>query len=75
MFIKANVTAYLKPEFEMKIYGVGGPYVNMKLYGRFASELLPNPSFDIYGGISLGAGARIAIFDKFELDYSIDDYF
>lgn len=75
MYINANVTAYLKPEFEMKIYGVGGPYVNMKLYGRFASQLLPNPGFKIYGGISLGAGARIEIFDKYELDYSIDDIF
>ncbi|MFN8240261.1 MAG: FISUMP domain-containing protein [Bacteroidales bacterium] len=75
LYVNANVTAYLKPEFEMKVYGVGGPYVNMKLYGRFAAKLLPNPSFDIYGGISLGAGARIEIFDKLELDYSINEIF
>ncbi|MBK8883834.1 MAG: fibrobacter succinogenes major paralogous domain-containing protein [Bacteroidales bacterium] len=75
IYINSNVTAYLKPEFEMKVYGVGGPYVNMKLYGRFASQLFPNPKFRIYGGISLGAGARIEIFDKYELDYAIDDIF
>jgi uncharacterized protein (TIGR02145 family) len=72
-FIDANVVAYLKPEFEMKVYGVGGPYVNMKLFGRVAAELVPNPAIEIFAGVSIGAGARISIFDKYELDYSIED--
>jgi hypothetical protein len=68
MYINASITAYLKPEFEMKLYGVAGPYVNLKLYGRFDSELFPNPGFKIFGGISLGAGARVKIFNKLEVD-------
>jgi uncharacterized protein (TIGR02145 family) len=75
LYINANLIAYMKPEFEMKVYGVGGPYVNMKLYGRFAAQIMPEPSFKIYGGISLGAGARIKIFDKYVFDYSINDLF
>jgi uncharacterized protein (TIGR02145 family) len=52
---------------------VGGPYVNMKLFGRVAAELVPNPAIEIFAGVSIGAGARISIFDKYELDYSIED--
>lgn len=71
--INAGAEAYIKPEFITKIYGVAGPYANIKLYGNIEADLLQNPWWSLYAGGNMNAGAKAEIFSKFLFDFEVDD--
>jgi len=71
--LNASAGSYLKPELLIKVYSVAGPYANLKLYGRLDADLLQTPWWKLTGGITLSAGAKVNILDKFILDFSVND--
>jgi len=71
--VNASAGAYLKPEFSIKIYGIAGPYANLKLYGRIDANILQTPWWNLYGGITMDAGAKVDILDKFLLEFTFSD--
>lgn len=71
--MNAGAEAYLKPEILIKIYAIAGPYVNLKLYGRVDANLLQTPWWKLYGGVTMNAGAKVDILDKFLLEYTVSD--
>jgi PKD repeat protein len=71
--INAGAEAFIKPEFITKIYGVAGPYVNIKLYGKIEADLLNSPWWTLSAGASLNAGVKAEVFSKVLFDYAIED--
>jgi len=71
--LNAGAEAYLKPELNLKIYGIAGPYANLKLYSKLDADLLTTPWWVLKAGVSLNAGAKVEIFDKFLMECKIDD--
>jgi len=69
----AGATGYVKPEMAVKLYGIVGPYANLKLYGKLNANLLQTPWWKLYAGIKMAAGVKIEILDKFLLDFSVSD--
>ncbi len=73
--LNMNVGAgfFIKPELTVKIYGVVGPYANMKLYGRIEADLMQTPWWKIYCGLNMGAGAKAEVFSKVLFDINVSD--
>jgi len=71
--LNTSAEMYIKPELSLRIYGVAGPYANLKLYGRLDANILQNPWWTLYGGIKMAAGAKVSILDLFTLDFVISD--
>jgi uncharacterized protein (TIGR02145 family) len=71
--MNAGATGYLKPELILKIYGVGGPYANLKLYGRIDADLFKTPWWELYGGLKMDAGVKAEIFGEKLFDYNVPD--
>lgn len=59
--MNAGAEPYLKPELIIKIYGIAGPFVNLKLYGNLEANLLETPWWKLYGGLKMDAGAKASI--------------
>ncbi|MBN1338691.1 MAG: hypothetical protein JXA03_05170 [Bacteroidales bacterium] len=64
----AGAEAYLKPELTIKIYGIIGPYVDLKLFSRLDADLFATPWWTLNGGLDLGAGAKAKVFGKVIFD-------
>ncbi len=71
--MNAGAEVYLKPELTVNVYGVAGPYANLKLYSKLDADLLQNPWWKLYGGLQMNAGVKVDILDKFLLEYTISD--
>lgn len=71
--MNASAEGYLKPEMLIKVYGVGGPYANLKLYSRLDADISQTPWWKLYGGISMSAGAKVNIINKYVLEYTVSD--
>lgn len=71
--MNAGAEAYLKPELTLKIYGIAGPYANLKLYGKLNADLLQTPWWKLYGGLKMGAGAKAEIFGDLIFDFTVSD--
>jgi len=71
--LNTNAEVYIKPELSLRVYGIAGPYANLKLYGRLDANILQNPWWKLYGGITMAAGAKVSILDLFTLDFVISD--
>jgi len=71
--LNAGAEAYLKPELNIKVYAVAGPYVNLKLYSKLDADLLKTPWWELYAGLNMNAGAKIEILDRFMVDFEIED--
>jgi uncharacterized protein (TIGR02145 family) len=71
--LNAGAEAYIKPELSVKVYGLAGPYANLKLYSRLDADLLQSPWWTLYGGLQMNAGAKVDILNKFVLEYTISD--
>ncbi len=41
--LNTGATGYVKPEMAVKLYGIVGPYANLKLYGKLNANLLQTP--------------------------------
>jgi len=71
--MNAGAEAYLKPELTLKIYGVAGPYANLKLYEKLDADLMQTPWWKLYGGMNMDAGAKAEIFGGVLFDFKVSD--
>jgi hypothetical protein len=69
----AEAVAYLKPELNMMIYNVAGPYINAKGYSRIEADPQLTPWWKLYYGIKMSGGAKVAILNVFMADFTVDD--
>ena len=72
--VETEVVAYLGPKLILKIYGVKGPFVDARLYGKLVTDLPQEesePWWTFYAGLDLGAGVRVEKFGTL-FDYRID---
>ena len=68
----ADAKAYIKPKLNLLFYGSLAPYLAGELYGRINAELQANPWWALYGGVTIGAGVKMEIFEEELLDYYTD---
>jgi uncharacterized protein (TIGR02145 family) len=68
----AEAKAYLKPQFNLKVYEVLSPYLFAELYGRIEADLFANPWWSLYAGAGIGAGVKVEVWDYTLLDYETD---
>jgi uncharacterized protein (TIGR02145 family) len=68
----AEAKAYLKPQFNLKVYEVLSPYLFAELYGRIEADLFADPWWSLYAGAGIGAGVKVEIWDYTILDYETD---
>jgi uncharacterized protein (TIGR02145 family) len=68
----AEAKAYLKPQFNLKIYEVLSPYLFAELYGRVEADLFANPWWSLYAGAGIGAGVKVEVWDITLIDYETD---
>jgi uncharacterized protein (TIGR02145 family) len=68
----AEAKAYIKPQFNLKIYEVLAPYLFAELYGRIEADLFATPWWSIYAGAGIGAGVKVEIWDITLIDYETD---
>lgn len=61
---EAKLEGYIKPKMDLMIYGVAGPYTNVKLAGEFDISISPETAARLYGIIYVGVGGKIQILDK-----------
>lgn len=53
--------AYIKPQLNMKFYGMVSPYLAMELYGLVEAELNATPWWELYAGLKTSIGIEIKI--------------
>ncbi len=70
--VNAGAEAYLEPELIVKIYGVKGPYITTRIYGKLEADLLQSPWWTLSGGLNLSAGAKVKKFGKTFFDKHYD---
>jgi len=78
LVLKANASAgaSLKPELSIKVYGVAGPFANLKFYSRLEANYLSEAfHWKLYGGVMMGVGAKVEILGKSLKSFSKDDLF
>lgn len=68
----AEAKAYLKPQFNLQIYGVLSPYLFAELYGRIEADLFATPWWSLYAGAGIGAGVKVEVWDFTLIDYETD---
>ncbi len=56
-----NARGYARPQLEIKLYGVAGPFVFAEPYVRFDAMLYRSPYWELYGGLQLGAGFLVQL--------------
>jgi uncharacterized protein (TIGR02145 family) len=61
---------YLEPDLEFRIYGILSPYLYGELYGELDADLSADHCWELYGGLNLGAGVNMKIFDATIFDFS-----
>jgi len=66
----AAAKAYIKPQFNIKIYNVLSPYLYGDLYGRIEADVQNNPWWNLYAGADLGVGIEAEILGKEIFDFS-----
>lgn len=71
--MNAGAGAYVKPEMSVKLYSVAGPFANLKIYGKLNANLLESPWWKLYGGMTMNAGVKMEIFNRFQLDFTVSD--
>lgn len=60
-FTSTDARGYVRPQVEIKLYGIAGPFIFAEPYVRFAAELYTTPFWQLYGGLSLGAGFVVTV--------------
>lgn len=73
--VNASVTSYLEPRFDFYVYGVAGPYVNVKGYGEASWDMMRNPRYQVHAGVKSSAGAEMRILSRVIASYSLPDLF
>ena len=60
---RANVCAYAGPQLELLLYGVTGPYAQVRGYLDFAADLFSDPCWELNAGLAVDVGIKIEAFD------------
>lgn len=68
----AEAKAYIKPQFNLEIYGVLSPYLFAELYGRIEADLFATPWWSLYAGAGIGAGVKVEVWGYTLIDYETD---
>ena len=66
----AGARAYIRPQFNILIYGVVSPYLYGDLYGRIEANIQNNPWWNLYAGADLGVGIEAEILGKEIFDFN-----
>jgi hypothetical protein len=59
-----EVKGSVGPQFNLLLYGVMGPYVDVKGYVELDVDVLPYLAWELWGGIEAGAGVRVDAFGR-----------
>ncbi|MCF8227879.1 MAG: hypothetical protein K9G58_11585 [Bacteroidales bacterium] len=57
----AEAKAYIKPQLDVKIYGIISPNVSTPLYGLLEAELGASPWWSLYAGLSADVGVKVKV--------------
>ncbi len=63
--LDAEVKAYAGPQLDLMLYGVAGAYAEVNGFLEFIAELIPDQSWELYGGLEANVGLKL-------LDYEYD---
>jgi|GEM_PF-2741465 len=66
----AGARAYIRPQFNILIYGVLSPYLYGDLYGKIEANINDNPWWNLYAGADLGVGVEAEILGKEIFDFN-----
>jgi uncharacterized protein (TIGR02145 family) len=66
----AAAKAYIKPQFNIKIYDVVSPYLYADLYGNIEADVQSNPWWNLYTGADIGIGIKAVILGHEIFDFS-----
>ncbi len=58
----AEAKAYIKPQLDIKIYGIISPNISTQLYGLLEAELGADPWWSLYAGLSADIGVKVKVF-------------
>ncbi|MFC1553371.1 fibrobacter succinogenes major paralogous domain-containing protein [candidate division KSB1 bacterium] len=64
-----NIKAYTGPQFNLMLYGVAGPYVDLNGYLEFDADVDQSPWWELYGGAEVGVGIEVDILGKEIVNY------
>jgi hypothetical protein len=56
-----NARGYARPELQITLYGVAGPYVFAKPFVRFDAKRFRSPYWQLSGGLSMGVGFVVKV--------------
>lgn len=65
-----EIKCYIGPQAIFKIYGVVGPYFNINGYLKMVAALVPNVSWQLYGGLEVYGGVDMTIFSLYHANYT-----
>lgn len=68
----AGARAYIKPQFNILIYGIVAPYLYSDLYSRISADLQSNPWWSLYTGAGIGVGVEAEILGEEIFDFNTD---
>jgi len=68
----AGARAYIRPQFNILIYGVVSPYLYSDLFGKIESDMQNNPWWNLYAGADLGIGVEAEILGREIFDFNTD---
>ncbi|MGM0558371.1 MAG: hypothetical protein ACQEVA_18445, partial [Myxococcota bacterium] len=60
-FDRVNARGWVRPQLEVKLYGVAGPFVFAEPFLRFEAEVYTSPFWELYGGLNFGAGLVVRV--------------
>ena len=69
--LSAQAQIYAKPQFDLLLYGITGPYANIK--GYFDLEMYPlnDPWLTLWAGLQAGVGVTAKVFGKTLVNYGL----
>lgn len=73
LYAGCSLKGYVKPQLELLLYGVIGPYANIEGYLELNADPLAIPWWVLYGGISSYVGVEIEVFSHVIAGYSSPD--
>lgn len=67
---KLSLKTYAGPELDLLLYGVSGPYANVRGYLALDADLAGVPCFNLHGGLESGLGVKIDLLGANVVDYA-----
>jgi hypothetical protein len=67
----AEVMAYAGPQLNLLLYGIAGPYGEIKGYLELEADIFDDPWWELYGGLEANLGVRVEVLSKEIVDYQL----